>query len=427
MSHAAWIILTGCVVGTSCAVLGCFLVLRKIAMLGDAISHAVLPGIVLAFLITASRSSLPMFIGAVAIGGLTAFVVQYLSEKGVQGDAAIGVTFTSLFAIGVVLVSVYGGQVDLDLDCVLYGEIAYVPFDVVRFHGAELGPRAIWVNGILLAVNLLVLGVLYKQFTLCAFDPETAAAVGIPVTTMHYVLMGLVAVTTVGAFESVGAILVVAMLIVPAATAFLLSGSLSAMLLVASVASIVASFAGYSLATTVDGSIAGAMATVSGALFVGALVFSPRQGVLSRVWTRRQMRRRIEEEDLLLWAGRHAEAAVGAGFTLDEAIAGGGVAKRIPSILGRLQRAGLFAAEVARFVLTAKGASIARELIRRHRLYESYLGDLGYPPDHVHAPADRVEHYIPDALTERVGQETKFPERDPHDRPIPRVREESDQ
>jgi manganese/zinc/iron transport system permease protein len=201
MSHAAWIILTGCVVGTSCAVLGCFLVLRKIAMLGDAISHAVLPGIVLAFLITASRSSLPMFIGAVAIGGLTAFVVQYLSEKGVQGDAAIGVTFTSLFAIGVVLVSVYGGQVDLDLDCVLYGEIAYVPFDVVRFHGAELGPRAIWVNGILLAVNLLVLGVLYKQFKLCAFDPETAAAVGIPVTAMHYVLMGLVAVTTVGAFE----------------------------------------------------------------------------------------------------------------------------------------------------------------------------------------------------------------------------------
>jgi manganese/zinc/iron transport system permease protein len=420
MDHAFWIIVIGCLVGASCAVLGCFLVLRKIAMLGDAISHAVLPGIVLAFLWTASRSSVPMFVGAVAIGVLTAFVVQFLSHRGVQGDAAIGVTFTSLFAIGVVLVSVYGRQVDLDLDCVLYGEIAYAPFDTLQFRGMNVGPRAVWVNGALLALNLTVVRLLFQQFKLCAFDPETAAAVGIPVTLMHYVLMGLVAITTVGAFESVGAILVVAMLIVPAATAFLVASGLAAMLVMAVTASVFASVSGYVVAREVDGSIAGAMASMAGVLFVTALLLSPRQGIVARAWARSRVRERIEEEDVLLRAVRHRELATGHGFTIAD-LSGDDPARRISAVVRRLQRAGLVAAQRAGFVFTEKGEQAALDLLRRHRLYESYLGDLGYPPDHIHAPADRVEHYIPADVTKRVEQVTKFPERDPHDRPIPRA------
>ena len=159
---AFWIVLTGALVAGSAALLGSFLVLRKMAMLGDAISHAVLPGVVVAFLISGSRGSLFMFFGAVAMGLLTAFLVQILSRKGVRTDAAMGVSFTSLFALGVLLVSLYGGNVDLDLDCVLYGEIAYTPFDSLVLGGMDLGPRPVWINAALFAFNLLVVGLFWK-------------------------------------------------------------------------------------------------------------------------------------------------------------------------------------------------------------------------------------------------------------------------
>jgi manganese/zinc/iron transport system permease protein len=413
----------GALVGASCALLGCFLVLRRLAMLGDAISHAVLPGIVIAFLLTGSRSSLPMFVGAVLVGALTAFLVQLLSERGVQGDAAIGVTFTTLFAVGVLLVSLYGSQVDLDLDCVLYGEIAYAPFDTITFAGRSLGPRALWTNGALLLVNAALVGVFAKQFKLCAFDPEMAAAVGIPVALFHYLLMGLVAATTVGAFESVGAILVVAMLIVPAATAFLLARRLSTMIAIAIALGVAASGGGYLLARVLDCSIAGAMATVGGGFFFLALLFSPSQGIVSRVVAQARIRARVGEEDVLLWAGRRREAAIAgapAGFTLDE-LARLGLTKdaRTEAAAKRLSRSGELAAEGSRFVLTDRGAERATALLRRHRLYESYLGELGYSPDHVHAPADRVEHYITPTITHEVEEAARHPALDPQGKAIP--------
>jgi len=296
-------------------------------MLGDAISHAILPGIALAFLLTGSRASWPMFVGAVAIGVLTAVLVEYLSARGIQGDAAIGVTFTSLFAIGVVLISLWGHRVDLDLDCVLYGEIAYTPFDTIVVGGKDLGPRAVWVNGGLLAVNALAIGLFFKQFKLCAFDAEMAAAVGIPVALMHYFLTGLVAVTAVGAFESVGAILVVAMIVVPAATAYLLTDRLGRMIGLALALGVASSILGYHLARTLDSSIAGAMATVTGAFFALAFLFSPRQGLLARAWIRRRLRRLVAEEDILMWMGRRGKAAAGPGFTAAE-VAGEGDVRR---------------------------------------------------------------------------------------------------
>src|SRR3990170_8563959 len=142
-----YIILTAALVSTSCALLGCFLVLRKMAMVGDAISHAVLPGIVLAFLISGSRDSITMLVGAGLIGIVTTFLIEFLHKKAkLQTDASIGVTFTWLFAVGVVLISLFAGQVDLDQDCVLYGEIAYVPLDLwITGNGTIMGPRALYI------------------------------------------------------------------------------------------------------------------------------------------------------------------------------------------------------------------------------------------------------------------------------------------
>ncbi len=292
-ASAAWIILTGALVAGACGLVGSFLILRRMAMLGDAISHAVLPGIVLAFLFTQSRATLPMLAGAAAFGLLAAFLVQALDRGGVHTDAGIGVVFTSLFAIGVVLVSAFAGNIDLDLDHLLYGEIAYTPFDTLAFGGVELGPRAVWIMGGIFLVNLVVIGLLYKEFKLSTFDPAMAAAVGIHVTGIHYLLMALVSVTTVGAFESVGAVLVVAMLIVPGATAYLLTDRLHVMLALTVVIGAVSSALGYLLAARFDAAIAGAMTTVAGLLFAAAFLFSPAHGLVFRALARRRLRRQV--------------------------------------------------------------------------------------------------------------------------------------
>lgn len=277
-----YIILTASLVASSCALLGCFLILRKMAMVGDAISHAVLPGIVLAFLFSGSRDSVTMLLGAGLIGIFTTFLIEFFHKKArLQTDAAIGVTFTWLFAVGVVLISVFAGKVDLDQDCVLYGEIAYVPLDVIiTSTGTNLGPKAIYVMGfvLLLIIGFIVIG--YKELFLTTFDPAYASAIGISTTLWHYLLMGAVSVTTVSSFESVGAILVVALLIAPAATAYLLTDNFKWMLVLACAVGTLASLSGYYLAVWLDGSIAGAIATMSGVIFGLALAFSPVHGLL---------------------------------------------------------------------------------------------------------------------------------------------------
>lgn len=291
LQGAGWIILTGALVAGAGGLVGCFLILRRMAMLGDAISHAVLPGIALAYLLSGSRATLPMLLGAAALGLITTFLVQSLERVGVQEDAGIGVTFTALFALGVVMISLLPNSVHLDLDHVLYGEIAYTPWDSLIVGGAALGPRAVWIMGGIFLLNLTVIGLFYKELKIAAFDPQMAAAVGINVTLIHYLLMALVSVTTVGAFDSVGAILVVAMLIVPGATAYLLTERLAAMLALTVLVGSLTSLLGYMLARYLDSSIAASMTSVAGVLFLMTLLFAPRTGVLSRVLQQRRLGR----------------------------------------------------------------------------------------------------------------------------------------
>lgn len=291
MSSADWqIILTGSFVAISCGLLGCYLILRQMAMVGDAISHAVLPGIVLAFLISGSRDTLVMLAGAGVIGLLTTFLIEFFHKKArLQTDASIGVTFTWLFAIGVILISVYAGQVDLDQECVLYGEIAYVPLDtVVIIPGTLEGPRALFVTGGLLILVVAGISLFNKELYLTTFDPAFATAVGISAGLWHYVLMGAVSLTTIASFESVGAILVVAFLIAPGATAYLLTDNFRKMLWLSAGVGLLISLAGYYLAVWLNGSIAGAMATVAGVIFMLAFLFSPSHGVAFKARNRKK-------------------------------------------------------------------------------------------------------------------------------------------
>lgn len=267
--NAFLIILTGSLVAISCALLGSFLILRKMSMVGDAISHSVLPGIVIAFFIVGSSSSIWMLVGAGIIGVLTTFLIEFFHQKGkLQTDASIGVTFTWLFSLGVILVTYYASNAHIDQDCILHGEIAYVPIDLLyTSSGDPIAPKAVIILSFTLLLILVFVICFYKELFITTFDPSFAKAIGMKTSTWHYLLMGLVSLATVASFESVGAVLVVAFLIVPAASAYLLTNNLKWMLILSSMFGILSSFLGYWLSYFLNGSIAGAMVTISGLIF----------------------------------------------------------------------------------------------------------------------------------------------------------------
>ncbi len=264
-----WIALMGFFVSSACGVVGCFIILRRMALIGDAISHSILPGIALAFLVTSSRGSLPMVIGAVLAGMAAVVLIELIQRKcRVKSDAALGVVFTTLFALGVILITVWADHVDLDADCVLYGEIAFVPLtEKMSLAGVVIAPVPVVRMAIVLMTLIACIAYFYKELLVTSFDPVLANTLGIRSWIFHYGLMIALSITIVGAFESVGAILVIAMLIFPGATASLLFQRLPAVLIASVVFSFLYAIGGLHLALWLNCSIAGAMAVVGMLLF----------------------------------------------------------------------------------------------------------------------------------------------------------------
>lgn len=275
---AVWIIITGFLVASSTGMLGNLLLLRKMSMMGDALSHAVLPGIVIAYLISGSRASLPLLLGAVIMGVLTTFLIQFFSSKGkMQGDAAMGTVFTFLFAVGVILVTKFAGEADIDADCVLHGELAFVPLQQSTYLGFS-APKAVWN---LAALFMFIQGVFwagYKGWILTSFNPEYAKSVGVRTALWHYALMAATSVATVISFESVGAILVIAFLVVPSATAYLLTKDLRWMVALIILQGFLSSVGGYVLSDLLEASISGSMAVVSFVLFATSFLLKKKEG-----------------------------------------------------------------------------------------------------------------------------------------------------
>lgn len=265
-----WVIITGLLVGITCGMAGVFLILRKMSMIADAISHTVLFGIVMAFIITQTLNGFWMLLGAAVAGILTAYLVQLLHSSGIQQDAAIGVVFTTLFAAGVLLITLFASHVHLDVEHILMGEIAFVPWDKWTFFAITM-PKAIWILLLVLLINIGFLLLFFKEMKLATFDSVYAASIGVPILFLHYGFMTSISFTTVAAFDSVGAILVVAMLIGPAATANLISKSIKQMFLFSMLYGGAAAVIGYYLAKFWDTSIAGMMATAVGLLFIVTL------------------------------------------------------------------------------------------------------------------------------------------------------------
>ena len=250
--------------------------------MSDAISHAILPGIVLAFFLTESLSSPLLILAAAGTGVLTVFFVELLQRtKLIKEDAAIGLTFPALFSIGVILISRFAENVHLDMDAVLLGELAYAPLNRLKAFGYDLGPVSLYVMGTILVINLVFILLFYKELKLVTFDASLAAALGFAPTLIHYGLMTLVSVTTVGAFDAVGSILVVALIAGPPATAYLMTDKLSRMLILSAIIGSVNAVSGYWLASLFDVSIAGAIATMTLLIFILVFLVIPNRGVIA--------------------------------------------------------------------------------------------------------------------------------------------------
>jgi manganese/zinc/iron transport system permease protein len=293
VSDAMIIVLTAGLTATACCLLGPFLVLRRVALMGDAVSHAVLPGIVAAFLIFQTRAPLVVVLGAAVFAVVCVLAIEALRATGlVAGDAAIGLVFPALFALGVLGIHRYADDIHLDLDSTIYGEIAFAPFRTLDLAGLEL-VRSVVVMGIVSLVNLALVGLLWKELKVTSFDPEFARTIRIPPRVLSRLLLIAVAVTAVTAFESVGAILVVSLLIVPAAAAYLLTDRLIAMVVISVAIGWFSAIAGYAGAIRADASIAGAMGLSAAVVFAVALFASPRYGLIARSVRRARRRRAI--------------------------------------------------------------------------------------------------------------------------------------
>jgi manganese/zinc/iron transport system permease protein len=285
-----WIMLMGFLVAVACGLIGNYLILRRMALVGDAISHSILPGLAIAFLVSNSRGSGVMFLGALGAGVVTTLIIETIHRKSrVKQDAAIGITFSSLFAIGVIIISVFASKVDLDQECVLYGEIGNVPLQVpyVTLGPITLGPEPVVRMGLVALGVALSIVFFYKELLISSFDPGLAMSVGINPSVIHYSLMAALSVVVVSAFESVGAILVIAMLVLPGATASLLSHRLWLIFGLTVLHAALSSVLGVHLGLWLNCSLAAAMVVMGAVLFALAWLFSPMHGLI-RWWMRRR-------------------------------------------------------------------------------------------------------------------------------------------
>ncbi len=415
-------------VALSCGLIGNHLVLRKQSMMGDAISHAVLPGLVAAFLLASSRSPMVMLLGAGASALVTVALIELVKRLGrVEPGAAMGVVFSVMFALGVLMLEqAAADHVDLDADCVLYGQLETLffiaPDTWEQFFSSEtlsaIPTQVTTLIGLTILVIIFKLA-LHKELRIASFDPGLATTQGVHSGLMSTLLMVMTAACAVASFEAVGSILVIAMLICPAAAARLCTDRLSTQIKLSAVFAVSAAIIGYLLASFVPEAIgmpsslnaAGMMATVAGVLVAIAAIGSPSHGLIAKSLRQRTLRRTIAIEDLvgLLYRADETGDLTTEATVLDATL-------NTPDfnlILALAARQGLITRTLDSIELTDKGRQEGARIIRRHRLWEGYLVDqAGIRPDNVHDIAEQLEHLnttLPISDTQT----------DPHGKPVP--------
>ncbi|MEK9728080.1 MAG: metal ABC transporter permease [Candidatus Margulisiibacteriota bacterium] len=293
------IMLIGCLVATAAAIPGCFLILRGMAMMSDAISHSVLLGIVIMFFIVKTLHS-PLLIIAAAITGLitVALTERLIASKQMKKDAAIGLIFPLFFAIAIILISQFAGNIHLDQDAVILGEIAFAPFNRWIIGNIDLGPMGLWIMGSITLLNIGFITLFFKELKLSTFDSQLAKSLGLSPLLLHYGLMSCVSITCVGAFDIVGTILIVALIITPPASAYLLTSNLNKMIWISVFIGCSCAILGTLLAIGIDGSISGSMCSIAGIIFILVFLFAPNHGIIKKFYN--QKRQKLQFSAILL-------------------------------------------------------------------------------------------------------------------------------
>lgn len=301
MSAGVEIQIIAVLAAAGCALPGVFLVLRKMSMVSDSITHTILLGIVLAFFVTQDLSSPFLLVGAAAIGVLTVWLTELAAKtRLVSEDSATGLVFPLLFSVAIILITRYAGSVHLDTDSVLLGELAFAPFERIIVFGVDIGAKGIYVCAVIFLMNLVFSRLFLKELTLSAFDPVLGTVIGISPVIFHYALMGMVSLTTVGAFEAVGSVLVVAFMIAPPSAAYLLTDNLKKMIGLSIFFAGLSAVLGYHAAVFFDVSIAGMMAVITGLIFLISFLFAPKRGLISDVLKKKQQKEYFSDNALLL-------------------------------------------------------------------------------------------------------------------------------
>lgn len=401
-------LLASSLVGIMCGILGCFIVLRNMSLVGDALAHAILPGVVVAFLLV-GYSTLAFFTGSVLAGLLTAVGITWIQHRvNTKNDAAIGIVFTAMFSLGVIGISYISRNqgVHLDLKDFLFGNVLGV------------ADTDLLLTGLVTLYVMLSVVVFYRYLFVSTFQPVVAETMGIPVRLIHYFLMLLLSFAVVASLQTVGVILVVAMLITPAATALLLSDKMEKVIIISAGIGLLSAVAGLFLAIILNTTPGPAIAVTATTLYLLVVLFSPKKGLVAKAIRRRQLKLRIDREDILKALYRSAQKGQSVSVELRE--------KLDISLLNwqrgikQLRRHKWLESDSLK--LTAQGEEAARRLVRAHRLWETYLAtEVGLDKEQIHLDAERHEHLLPEAILSAVDKKLGYPQLDPHGSPIPRT------
>ena len=395
-------------VGLMCGVIGTFMVLRNMSLIGDAISHAILPGIFVAFVLV-GYSSLGFFAGTLGAALLSAVAITWIQEHvRTKNDAAIGIIFTFMFSLGVIGISYLNNQqgVHLDLKDFLFGTILGV------------SDEDLIITAAVTLYSIVSIVVFYRYLFITTFQPTIAQTMGISVRMMHYFLMLLLSFAVVAALRTVGIILVVAMLITPPATALLLSKKLQHVLVLSGLIGLFSAIIGLLLAIVFNTTPGPAMCVVATLFYFMAVFFSPSKGLLFKYLRKRSQSIKIEREDIVKYLSKEINQTTASISAISTAL--GIPHNKTKSRLSSLIGDGFILKKEDRYLLSAKGDIEAQKLVRAHRLWETFLvNQVGLEDTEIHDDAEKYEHLLDKNLLDQLDKKLGYPTLDPHGSPIP--------
>lgn len=436
-----WMVVMAALVAMACAIPGCFLLLRRQSLLADGVSHAALPGIVGAFLLSAwlphgsGWNFVLLLVGAAVTGVVASVLIEFLQKlRTIHADTALGVVFTTLFALGLLMLRLFADKIHLDPSCIVFGNLEIA---VVETWADSSLPIGVLAGLVTLGLNLACLLLFYKELMAATFDPTFAESQGIPASRVQLLLAVLASITIVGAFQTVGSLLVLGMLVIPPATARLLTNSLPRMIALSMAIGGLSAVLGHALAIAAVGpllemvgisgieavSTSGMMTLVACLGLIVAMLFAPENGAFSRMIQNFRMQLRIAEEDLLavLYRLEESDKPVRTDQLISLVASSSGQPHwRVWAASRQLIRRGQVESRDGVFHLTESGRTGGQRIVRSHRLWETFLAQrLGLRPEQWHEGASRAEHFITPALRDELAQELETPDQDPQGRTIP--------